>query len=338
MEPEPVFARIANLERRREALRKESATPAELEHISKAELEELRHLARPPEAVRKCLEVVYAALHVERASRGLRHSVQASNMPSPSGGHLAIAWDSVRAMLVNFETFFPAMREYDIAPLVAAPALANYLSRTYFVDGGLTVERVSRSSKACASLFRWCSKSMKRAQAALELLDVDAELIALRPHRWRCEADDGWFEFVPEVDAKLNDALINGLCFVPFELCGERYEVNIAARTRRNMRSGSMRPVRPPGEKIGLCALQGNWQSSSLSSTATVWDTTVVLEGREELSELEVLPGDGIRLICDGVEWVAGGSPLRVVWSHGTDEMVWVPVMCSAEFARSRWE
>eukprot|EP00972_Heterocapsa_arctica_P086015 12675283-Heterocapsa_arctica.AAC.1 len=59
-------------------------------------------------------------------------------------------WSSVQRMLARFETFFPAMENYDISGLMGAPEVVRYVSRKYFGDGGLTEERVQRCSAACA--------------------------------------------------------------------------------------------------------------------------------------------------------------------------------------------
>lgn len=334
-----IFSRIALLENRRESLSDASEAFVELAPISKSEVEEMRSLAHPPQPVRECLEIVYATLHVEAASRALRSTSH--------GGRAKFDWAAVRAMLVRFETFFPAMHSYDITPLVSSPALANYLSRTYFGEDGLTLERTQRCSAAAGALFRWSSGAVARAQAALELVSVNAELAGLRRQAvsseeivWRRGTDEGWEAYPLELSTRISAAR-PGAC-VQFDLGGEGLEVNITARTERNIASGRLRPVRPSWasetvervdflssralfrETVPLLALQGSWRRST-GSIVTVRETTLVLDGEDSMDNILASDGSSTRWLHNGVWLDSSGSPFRVLWTHDSFEETWEP-------------
>mmetsp|Transcript_87487 Transcript_87487/g.245656 ORF Transcript_87487/g.245656 Transcript_87487/m.245656 type:complete len:403 (-) Transcript_87487:14-1222(-) len=330
----PVFLQIAELERRREELTELAATPTELQRITKADLEELRHMARPPELVRECLELVYLALHVAK--------VRGSIKRLPPGGRLAIPWENVRAMLARFETFFPAMDRFDIAPLVAAPEVVSYISRTYLDHGRLTADRVRRSSAACAALFGWYAHVSIRLEAALELVTVGAELANLtRPPmhsgtsgslRWRVETDAGWVEFPDDVDAQLNAA--QGHSMVLFDLHGEHYEVDVRFRIQRNRNTRFERPIRPPGDDINIWSLQGIWQAS-WGQVLVVRGATVFLYDRAADELLEESESDGVYWAYGGGWRVSGGSPCCVTWRSEAVNDEGAPVRLSSQAAFS---
>lgn len=322
---EPIFARIAS-QSQEESLQERSATPAEFHPPTKAELEELRRLVRPPRPVQECLELLYAVLHVKATSKSLQRV--------PPGGRVAIAWASVQMMLARFERFFPAMAEYDIAPLVETPELLRYLSDTYLSEGKLTEERVRRCSTACASLFHWCSRSVARVEAALELLAMGLDPSAASPQagRWRCCVDDGWRDYPAEVDALLTEAEAEASGeVVCFDLGGERYEVDLAARVQRNVWSGMRRPIRPPGDEVSLRSIQGYWRINDgplADSVARVQGTSVTLNGQLAEPELEVVDAENgrrriLRWDFEGAWLAIRGSPLAVIWSHGGGLVGW---------------
>lgn len=319
---EAVFARIAALEQRRERLEKLSSTPAELELLSKADLEEMRRLLRPPQAVRQCLEVVYVVLNLE--------SVKDQILRLPTGGLLSIRWESVLAMLAKFETFFPSMDNYDIGDLMAVPEVACYLQRAYFGEDGLTQERVYRCNVACAALFRWCSRSLARVEAALELLLVKQKLLELRRpgvECWQVETEEGWVPYPADVNRKLEEAEATGEA-VDFTHAWTNYEINLVTRTQRNVFTGFLRPVRPPGIDVDLRALQGSWHTS-WGSDVSVCGTQVVVDGQTVGPELEPLAEGGVRWVFLG-EWrTCGGSPLCVEWEKGDSIVTWVPIAAS---------
>eukprot|EP00747_Dinoflagellata_sp_TGD_P181656 gnl/TRDRNA2_/TRDRNA2_35566_c0_seq1.p1 gnl/TRDRNA2_/TRDRNA2_35566_c0~~gnl/TRDRNA2_/TRDRNA2_35566_c0_seq1.p1 ORF type:complete len:274 (+),score=39.92 gnl/TRDRNA2_/TRDRNA2_35566_c0_seq1:2-823(+) len=216
---------------------------------------------------------------------------------------------------------------------MAHPELAKYLSKTYFsTDGGLTQERVKRCNSACASLFRWCSRSLARVEAALELLLVKAELATLAPpqaQRWRCEADEGWVEYPAEIDEWLCASEAGGGT-VAFELHGRQYEVDLGARIQRNFNTRFARPVRPPDDTIDIRALQGTWHSS-WGSIVTVNGTALVIDGQPVGPELEQLEDGAVRWVFNG-EWrIIGGSPLEVIWAHGVDSVTWSAFAAQAQ-------
>mmetsp|Transcript_100292 Transcript_100292/g.189171 ORF Transcript_100292/g.189171 Transcript_100292/m.189171 type:complete len:468 (-) Transcript_100292:102-1505(-) len=313
-----VFERIVTLGQKRQELLDASSTPVELQPLSKADLEELRHMARPPQAARECLEVVYATLHVEEMSKQLQRTAPDTR--------IVIEWRKIMLMVSRFETFFPAMQRFDIAPLVAAPRVTEYLSRVYFGDKGLTKERVSHCSKACVSLFRWCSRSLKRVEAAVELLSLDAELAELQGQvhpRWRCETDGGWLEYPPSIDSRINAAEESG-SLVVVDIDGVQYEIDVEQRTQRNLSSGFARPVRPPGNSLDLRALQGFWRCPERNHLIRVSGDRVTVNGQQAEAPLEPNPGGGFRWESCG--WMASGSPTEVTWTLPGEEATWLPV------------
>ena len=50
----------------------------------------------------------------------------------PPGKCLKVEWGDVQRMLANFQTFYPAMANFDIQPNVATPAVRTHLDATYF--------------------------------------------------------------------------------------------------------------------------------------------------------------------------------------------------------------
>lgn len=328
---EKVFARIQSLQQRQQQLRGESATPAELSPISKAELEEMRHFARPPQTIRAVLEVVFIVLNSEKISKCLESITRGVRLP--------IEWTTVQTMLKRFETFFPQMQQYDIAPLVAAPDVMQYLSETYFdptKDDALTQERVYKCNVASAALFQWCGRTVDRVNAAIELLAVDAQLSELASQlpertRWSCEADSGWVDFPLDIHDQLNKAELIGSNIISFELHWDRYQVNIAAREQTNLLTSRKRPIRPPGDTADLRALQGAWivthtcAKDQGSLIAKVQGNSVSLDGRP--GELQTTADGKVGWCHAGSEWKISGSPLCVVWSSGSQEIMWSPTV-----------
>lgn len=320
---ETIFGRLAALQSQRQRLEEVAATPSELKPLSKADLEEMRRFSRPPKTVRECLELVYMLLHIDEVSEPLRGL--------PTEGRFDVRWPTVQAMLARFDTFFSAMQHYDIAALVAAPHVMQYVSRVYFGSDGLTEDRVRYSNKACAALFRWYASSVARAEAALELLSVNAELENLRlslgaeaPGRWRCHTNDGWLEYPESISMMFEASLLQGSNpIIAFELLGESYLVDLERRVQRNVSTDFLRPIRPPGHEVDLRALQGSWRTS-WGPTVTVQDLLVSCDGASEAGTLELEDGS-VRLKYRG-EWrLADGTPLRVTWSDGRGaEAVWV--------------
>lgn len=163
---------IVALEMHRDQLTKLIAMPPD-EPLLRSDLEELRHMARPPGIVRQCLEIIYIVLHVSKVRGRLRNL--------PRGQRFSVPWELVRRMVMRYDTFFCSMEQYDIAQLIAAPEVVEYLARTYFKGDDLAEVRVRRSSRACAALIRWYGDAMARVEGALELLTVTAQLAVLKP-------------------------------------------------------------------------------------------------------------------------------------------------------------
>lgn len=259
-----VFDRLALIRLRRTELQEQVSTPAELHRIRKADLEEIRKLPRPPVMVRRCLEVVWALLHVNAANSSLQR------LKGP--GFLEFDWRRIQAMLANFESFFRAMEGYDIEPLIALPALAEHISGTYFGEGGLAEDEVRRSSVACASLFRWATTTTLRVHAALALAEVERELAELEaslpeepqepepeepepvapaqveappaaPPQWCVQCDAGWRDFGADLNALLCEAHALG-SKVRYDRGGFHYEAEPARGLQVNLETGTRRKIR----------------------------------------------------------------------------------------------
>lgn len=142
-------------------------------------------MIRPPQAIRSCLEIVYALLHVEKANESIR-SLRGE-------ATLSFEWPLVLKMLTRFETFFPAMQNYDLSPLMRTPAVAQHITALYFDESKeerLTEERVRKCSVAAAGLFRWSAQTAARVIAALELHALQVELAQMSPQHEQAEHQD----------------------------------------------------------------------------------------------------------------------------------------------------
>lgn len=318
----PVFKRLEDLCNRRQALEGFASTPAEFSPISNTEIDELRRLARPPQVVRECLEVVYACLNIDEVNKQL--------VRLQPGCRLNIKWATVQTMLARFQSLYPAMRNYDLTALISSPAVADHIAHVYFMEGHLSEERVKRASVACAALFRWCSQNLSRVRAALELAEVNAEIIRLEAQaqsskeRWRVEADEGWLEFDQTINLMLVESEHSDQP-VSFQLGNQSYKIDMGRRTQWNCSTGFARAIRPPGNRGDIQALQGFWRLSG-DGLAEVRGATVILGGRVEESGLEVSEGGEVNWECSGGRWTALGHPLEIVWSSGEEQVAWTPI------------
>lgn len=125
------------------------------------QIEEIRRLRKPPDAVRRTLEVVCLILEAKEPVRG---------GPKPP------TWDTVKRLLGD-EAFLPRMMSFDFGTLRDSPQLVMLLRDQYFGTGGvcalaapirrgqparaqepLLYEKVVRASQAAGALFAWCSE------------------------------------------------------------------------------------------------------------------------------------------------------------------------------------
>jgi len=177
----------------------------EIEQITVQELEEMRALRCPPQAVQSALAVTCLIL-------GSAHSKLPPSRP--------MAWSRVQRIMAD-TSFIQNVHGFDVATLVAAPALVTYLASTYFHSQpahasilgnvsesqrpsvknaparlpsvssssktlqamacreALTEDRVKRASKAAAALFRWCSSMLVSAAASVQSPAVGTEIGAV---------------------------------------------------------------------------------------------------------------------------------------------------------------
>jgi hypothetical protein len=201
-------------------------------------------------------------------------------------------------MLARWEDLFPSMLDYDIAPLLAEPSVGEYLSRTYFGPDGLSAVSVKRSSVACTGIFRWCSSSLSRINAARELLVLRAELEELKAQEhcrfsgsaeaneqpesafetavaeqdeefidfaalsanrpWVCDTNTGWQEFPQSISERLRTEFKTGGC-VSYEVDWDKYEADLVLCIQKNALTGFKRPIRMLCETVDVISLQGLW-------------------------------------------------------------------------------
>lgn len=106
--------------------------------IKKKDLDEVRGMARPPENVKLTLECVGIMI-----------------------GEKKIEWTDIRKML-NKSDFIPTILAFDVDKLTSKKIQAvqsKYLSRPE-----LTVESVTRSSRACGPLFKWAKSQIRYSE------------------------------------------------------------------------------------------------------------------------------------------------------------------------------
>jgi len=104
--------------------------------IKKRDLDEVRNLARPPNNVKLTLECVAMML-----------------------GETKVEWADVRKLLATAD-FIPSILNFD-ADKLSAKRIKTVKEK--YMDGNpdLTVESVTRSSKACGPLFKWAESQIK---------------------------------------------------------------------------------------------------------------------------------------------------------------------------------
>lgn len=72
-----------------------------------------------------------------------------------------------------------------------------------------------------------------------------------QPKRWSCLTDRGWKEYPQDIDRQLREAAANGSGLVRCKLRSETYDIDVSVRTQRNINTGMVRLIRPPGEEDG---------------------------------------------------------------------------------------
>jgi hypothetical protein len=71
-------------------------------------------------------------------------------------------------MLANFQSWYPAMENFDVQPIVAEPRIRAYLDTAYFQGPeALTEERLRRSFAPLVVLYDWYCASMQRVDEVL---------------------------------------------------------------------------------------------------------------------------------------------------------------------------
>jgi len=176
------------------------ATPPEFDPVDVEELRKLRLTNSAPKEVQECLELVYMLMNLDRIVEDIQC------LPTRDS-RLYIHWSAVQDMLGNLEMFKESMENYDVHALAHAPIVARYFSNCYFDKGGLTHARIMNTKKvsvSCSILLQWCSRTVARASAAMQVPTVDAQLAELKaqPQRWRIESKMGWREFPEDIDGK----------------------------------------------------------------------------------------------------------------------------------------
>eukprot|EP00580_Thalassiosira_gravida_P013013 CAMPEP_0201649336 /NCGR_PEP_ID=MMETSP0493-20130528/39238_1 /ASSEMBLY_ACC=CAM_ASM_000838 /TAXON_ID=420259 /ORGANISM="Thalassiosira gravida, Strain GMp14c1" /LENGTH=1668 /DNA_ID=CAMNT_0048125185 /DNA_START=87 /DNA_END=5093 /DNA_ORIENTATION=- len=107
--------------------------------IKKRDLDEMRNLGRPPANVKLTLECVAIML-----------------------GQKSVEWADVRKLLAKPE-FIPSILSFDVDKLTARQIK---LVQDKYLDGNpdLSVEKVTRSSRACGPLYQWAESQIKYSQ------------------------------------------------------------------------------------------------------------------------------------------------------------------------------
>lgn len=183
-----------------------------LRNVSAKELEEIRHMRKPPVVVRRTIEVVCLIL-------------EAATHPAPASPP---TWTKVR--IVMERDFIQRVLNFDVAILHASPRLSRYLVAEYFACSGdsrgahagqerLTYQRVHRASPAAAALFRWCCVQLDVSEDGTEAVEAPsltsfstcpARYVVSRAIPENCPTNDGGVVTSYSVSPPLPDGLILG--------------------------------------------------------------------------------------------------------------------------------
>jgi dynein heavy chain 1 len=108
---------------------------ASVKGIKRRDLDEVKGLARPPAAVKSTLEAVGIMM-----------------------GEKSVEWGDIRKMLSKTD-FIPTILNFDVDNLTARQI--KVINEKYLKGSDLTVESVTRSSRACGPLFSWVQSQIK---------------------------------------------------------------------------------------------------------------------------------------------------------------------------------
>jgi dynein heavy chain 1, cytosolic len=124
---------------------------ASVRGIKKRDLDEVRNLARPPNNVKLTLECVAIML-----------------------GETKVDWADVRKLLSKAD-FIPSIIDFDADKLSSKQIK---LVQENYLDGNpdLSVESVTRSSKACGPLYEWCESQIKYSTIFNNIAPLRAEV------------------------------------------------------------------------------------------------------------------------------------------------------------------
>lgn len=121
--------------------------------LTSANINEIRQLKRPPDVVRRMLEVVHYVLNAAAFV---------------DGSSFRAGWSDVSRTLAS-ERLEQSMQGYDVDILQSRAELCNFLILKYFAPEPhsmmeqLTVERVQHASQAAVALFAWSTDVLKKA-------------------------------------------------------------------------------------------------------------------------------------------------------------------------------
>jgi dynein heavy chain 1 len=149
---------------------------ASVRSIKKRDLDEVRNLARPPTNVKLTLECVAIML-----------------------GETKVDWADVRKMLSRTD-FIPSVVDFDADKLTSRQI---QLVKEKYLDGNpdLTVEAVTRSSKACGPLYKWAESQIKYSiiynniqPLREEVAQLEKEAQVIKTEKENIEAEVGRLE------------------------------------------------------------------------------------------------------------------------------------------------
>ncbi|CAM9242548.1 unnamed protein product, partial [Chrysoparadoxa australica] len=127
---------------------------ASVRSIKKAQLDEIRALARPPAAVKTTLEAVCVML-----------------------GHGRLEWGDLRKVIAK-QDFIATVVNFDTDTLTEEQI--STVTEIFTSAGDLTVETVQRASKACGPLFQWVTSQIAFSRIAMKVQPLRDEVATLQ--------------------------------------------------------------------------------------------------------------------------------------------------------------
>jgi dynein heavy chain 1, cytosolic len=125
-----------------------------VQNIRKAQLDEVRALAHPPNPVRLTMEMVVIMI-----------------------GENSTDWSEIRKV-IRKEDFIPTVVNFD--PLSLTPKQIKTVKDNYLSSADLDHSAVDRASKACGPLYKWASSQIKYATILKKIKPLRDEMIALQ--------------------------------------------------------------------------------------------------------------------------------------------------------------